>query len=298
MKKRYLSIFLLSLGCFFSASAQGLVDGFMKGSGQVDAVLSYSFESYSQYYDGPIAVETPTLGTVRTQSTSLFLATGLTPFLDVMVNLPFVTTSPSQGYWPTQSDFQDISAAFRLLAFSRDWGKSGRLDLLLSGGIMAPMTNYVADAPVVIGHQARQLDSRGALQYRHPSGVFAMAQGGYLRRANIYVDRGYEVFVPDAYESVFRLGYANSNLYLCAWLHKRDTRSGTDLGYGVPFPTNKIDFTRIGIDAVVPIPGSEHFSAVLGTGLTLNGRNIGDANRISAGIVYRFSPWNGLFAKS
>lgn len=277
-----------------SLPAQGLVDGFMKGRGQTDAVLSYSFESYSQYYAGTTAVENPGLGTIRTQSASLFVAAGISSWLDVIVNVPQVWTAPSQGFWPSQSGLQDFSGALRLLAFERSFGSVGFVRLMLAGGLRLPLTAYVPDAPVAIGHQSTQLDSRAILHYQHPSGVFAMAQGGYLRQGNVVIDRGYEVLVPDAFEGLFRVGYAGSKIYGHGWLHLREARSGTDLGPGVPFPTNKIDFVRAGIDVAAPIPGMERFSGVVGTGFTLRGRNVGQATRFSAGLIYHLPSWKGL----
>ncbi len=285
-----------SMSFVLSAWGQGIVDGFMKGAGQTDVVLSYSYESYSKYYAGTTAVENPNLGTIRTQSANLFVAGGITPFLDVVLNVPYVRVAPTEGYWPAQSGMQDISAALRLLAFRREFGKFGQLDLLISGGVRAPMTNYVPDAAVAIGHQSTQWESRVMLQHRHPSGIFAMAQGGYVRLSNVMIDRGYEVFVPDAYEGVFRLGYASSKVFVCGWLHRRDAWSGTDLGPGVPFPTNKIDVTRVGLDVAMPLPGLTRWAAVLGTGFTLNGRNVGHATRVSGGIIYHLPSWKGLAA--
>ncbi|MBI3258036.1 MAG: hypothetical protein HYZ54_00920, partial [Ignavibacteriae bacterium] len=95
------------------ASSQGMIDGFMRGAGKGVVALSYSTESYKEFYKGTNLVSEPNLGTISTQSVSLFAAVGLLDQLDVIVSLPYVTTSADQGYWSNQSAMQDGGFALK-----------------------------------------------------------------------------------------------------------------------------------------------------------------------------------------
>ena len=58
---------------------------------------------------------------------------------------------------------------------------------------------------------------------------------------------------------------------------------GTDIGPGIPYPTNAVGFTRTGINVYLPIVKKFGFNA--GYSTTLSGQNIGKATRMSGGIV-------------
>jgi hypothetical protein len=115
---------------------------------------------------------------------------------------------------------------------------------------------------------------------------------GYSKRNNIKVDTGLEVNVPDAYDFILRSGKSFKLLYLDAWLQYQNSRSGTNIGPGVPFPSNEIDFTRVGFTVYHPIPKIKNLGLAISTGFTLDGKNIGKSNRLTASLVYRLSDKN------
>jgi hypothetical protein len=270
--------------------AQGITDGFMRGAGNTDLALTVSYESFSSYYVGRERVTNENLGTVMTQSANLYLATGLTNFLDLIVALPYIQAAPSTGYWPAQQGFQDLSFYLKLRLLEKDLGKN-RFSAMAAGGITTPLSDYVADAPVAIGHQATAYDVRMIVQWFHQNGYFASAQAGYFRRENITIDRGFEVLVPDAADFSVKAGMARATYYLETWIHHRASRPGTDIGPGVPFPTNEISFTRAGLSAYVPIPWVKRLGATTGMAVTLNGRNVGHTTRWHGGLVYGLPSW-------
>jgi hypothetical protein len=276
------------LFCFISdnAFAQGMIDGFMRGKGKIVAALSYSHESYQTYYVGNRPVNNPNLGTVTTNSGSLFLAGGITDFLDLVAAVPYIQAKPSAGYWTTQRNIQDLSLYLKLRLLERKLGNLGELSLMGAVGLVTPLSNYIPDAPIAIGHQSTNTEYRLLLQHKLPFGLFVMAQGGYIRRNNVNIDRGYEVSVPDAWDYVVRSGGSWKLLYMDAWLHIQQARSGTDLGPGVPFPGNRVSFTRTGFNLFHPVPGLKNLGVAGGMGFTLDGRNIGEATRYSLALVY------------
>jgi hypothetical protein len=284
-------IILFSSFCLlpFLLQAQGLIDGYMRGKGNVTAALSYSYESYDHYYVGSKATQNPNLGTISTQSGSLFVAGGITDYLDVIATVPYIRASPSAGYWSTQRDFQDLSLFFRWLMLKKEIGNIGELSLMSAAGISTPLTEYIPDAPVAIGHQSTNTELRILAQQRLPSGMFVMAQAGYIRRSNVSIDRGYEVSVPDAWDYILRTGGTIGNVYTDAWLQLQQARSGTDLGPGVPFPSNAVSFTRVGFNLFYNLPWVKNMGVGTGMGFTLSGKNIGRATRISGALVYNLN---------
>ncbi len=101
----------MMLSCYASYNyAQGLMlDGFMQKTGDIVSALSFSTEKYDTYYVGDFRTQNANLGTIITNSASLYVVGGITDYLNVVVNLPYITTKPSAGFWSAQSDFQDLS---------------------------------------------------------------------------------------------------------------------------------------------------------------------------------------------
>lgn len=274
---------LLSAG----ASAQGLVDGFMRGAGKLDVALSGSYESYSKFWKGTTLVEEPNLGSINTTSIGLYAAYGITDFLDVAVAAPFVSTSPNAGYWSDQSGVQDVSAALKLRALEAPIPGIGRVDLLAAAGIALPSHDYINDAPVAIGHYSQNGDLRLLAHYTSNFGVFATLQGGYIRRGNVELDKGYETTVPDAVDVWGKIGYATEDLYAAAWIQRQNAQGGTDIAPQNTFPSNGISFTRVGLDVAKPLSSLvKGLGVSAGGAYTLDGRNIGQSYRVSLGAYY------------
>ncbi len=281
--------FLLATMCVcisYTLAAQSMVDGFMRGKGNLNTAVSYSYESYDQYYIGDSIVTNPNLGTISTKSVGVYLAAGVTDFLDVIVSLPYVRVAPSQGYWQSQRGLQDLSIFVKLRALKKKIGSIGELSIMASGGLSVPISDYIANSPVAIGHHSTGLDGRLIVQHRLPFGVFIMAQGGYIKKYNIKLDTEVEVSVPDAWDYVAKVGGTYKILYADAWINIREARSGTDIGQGVPFPTNAISYTRAGFNLYSSIPWIKQLGVSFGTSFTLSGENIGKATRFSGALIY------------
>ncbi len=281
--------FLLVLISTNSLTAQGLLDGFMRGKGNCITALSYSAESFDTYFEGQNKTQNPNLGTISTSSLGIFVAGGVTDYLDVIVSAPYISAKASDGFISDQKDFQDISFFVKGRFLELSLKNNTTLSLIAAGGIGTPLSDYIADSPVSIGNQSTQLDGRLIAQYRFSKGIFIATQTGYIKRGNVDIDRGFEVSVPDAWDYILRTGGSFKNWYADAWLHHQNSRNGTNIGPGIPFPSNRIDFTRIGFTLYHPIPKFEDFGIALGGGVTIAGRNIGKANRFSASLVYNFS---------
>jgi hypothetical protein len=278
-----------------NVQAQTLVSGFMQGAGNTAIAVTWSGESYDEYYVGTNRTDNPMLGTIRTSSVSVFAAGGITDWADVIVMLPWVQASSSAAFWETISGVQDYAAALRFRPFNVAVDSTITMDVLVSGGISGPLVNYINNAPVTIGHGSTNLDARLTVQARESSsGLFAMVQTGYVQRSNVTIDRGFDVTVPDAIESVFRLGWTGNPIYAEAFLHSHVAQSGTDIGAGVPFPTNRQTFMRLGGTVAWQLPWIDRLSILAGGATLLSGSNVGHATRLTLGFAYGMPSWGGI----
>lgn len=283
----YLKFLFMFIG-MHTVAGQGLVDGFMRGKGNVTTALGYTFESYDTYFVGGRKTQNENLGSIKTNSLGFFAAGGITDYLDLIVSLPYIEARATQGFWSDQSDVQDLSLFLRGRLLNIDISGKDNFSLLGAVGFITPLSDYIADAPVSIGSQSTQWEGRLLAHYRLMHGIFITGQMGYAKRGNVTIDRGFETSVPDAWDYVVRAGGNIKKLYGDLWLQHQNSRSGTDIGPGVPFPSNEIDFTRLGFTLYHPVPKLENFGIAVSTGFTLSGKNIGRSNRISLALVYNF----------
>ncbi|GAB3489872.1 hypothetical protein GCM10027341_00780 [Spirosoma knui] len=290
--------FALVVSCFAAQEthAQGLVDGFMRGQRKASLAVTYSKETFDTYYSNTTETRDPNLGTVTTEAINLYGVYGLGYDLDLVVSAPYVRTEASAGYWQKQEGFQDLSAALRWEAYDYKIGKA-RLSWLFALAYTMPLENYVTDGLVTIGRGSRNIDGRTMLHLK--AGIFFLTgQYGYIRRGQVTLDRivnyydpsqlnpnsGSKANVPDVADLVIRSGLATKHFYVDGWFQQQTPyNEGTNIGPGIPFPTNAVGFTRAGATLYIPIVKKFGFMGTYST--TLGGRNIGKATRLSGGIV-------------
>lgn len=295
----YFTVFAL-LGFTGQLWAQGLtpgiIDGFMKGQRKASLAVLASQEAYSTYFLNQTETKNLNLGTVTTQTLTVVGTYGLGYDLDLIVSAPYVRTEASAGYFPKQEGLQDISGTLRWEAFDYKLGKT-RLSWLFAAGYSMPMQHYVNDAFVAIGRGSSNLDGRTMLHYKAGS-FFITGQYGYIRRGQVKLDHvvnyydpsqlnpnsGYKVNVPDATEIIIRTGIITKWINLNVWGQRQTpTVEGTNIGPGVPFPTNGIGFTRAGATAWLRLVGKLGLTA--GASTTLSGRNTGKSTQLTGGLV-------------
>ena len=284
---------LLLVAGVATTTAQVAVDGFMRGAGRTSASVSFSTESYDEYWQGTTLRSNPNLGTISTQSVGLYVSGGITDYVDVILSLPYISAQPSAGNWASQSGLQDLGAAVKVRPLHLEVPE-GNLSVIAAGSITTPVGDYIPDAPVAIGHYSTNFDSRVVVNYNTTFGGFATLQGGYIHRSNVDVDRGYTVAVPDAVDFIGKLGYYTGPFYVDAWMQRQNAQSGTNLSPQAPFPTNKQSYTKIGATAYYSLPWVENLGVSVGFGTVLDGINVGKAMRISGGISYGLPEWGGM----
>jgi hypothetical protein len=277
--------------CVSTMMAQTLVNGFMQGAGASVVAVSEFSERYDRYYVDRNQVTNPQLGEIHTQGVALYLSTGLTDWLDVVANVPYVWVRSNAGLFSGDAAFQDFSGGIKVRPIHTNI-LDGQLSVVLAGIGTTPMQDYINDSPVAIGHQASGIDGRAVVQYKANSGVFIEAQWGYLARGRVLVDRGFDVDVPNNIEIVMKAGWGTSDWFADVWVQNQIAQSGTNIGPGVAFPSNAQSFTRVGGTLVYNLGSNLR---IVGGGMaTIFGRNVGHTLRSSVGIVYQLPSWQGL----
>lgn len=291
-------IFIWLLVITGAVSAQTDIDGLMmeKNAFCVGPMAGYS--SWKNYWEGTLKRDNANLGTVSTTQFSIMGNYGLTNKLNILFGLPYIKTKASAGQLKGQKGLQDLGLWIKWKAYSEKIG-SGRLSLFLIGGYSLPVSDYTADfLPLSIGLESKNLSVRGMADYQKGS-WFATVSGTYVRRSNIKIDRdayyttemhySNEVEMPDMAAFNFRAGYRDKGLIAEATADNMTTLGGFDITRNnMPFPSNKMNATRIGFNFKYDMPFHPNLSLTGNAFTTVAGRNMGQSSGFNAGIFYVF----------
>jgi hypothetical protein len=272
--------------------AQSPVSGFMKKKGEGSVVVSYATEKYNQVYFVPSINEgVPVFNDVKIDSQSLYAEYGVTNNFNVVVNLPFITatgnateaTLKDLGFENKRSGLQDLKIYSKYNFHSYVFGKN-QIDFICVLGVEIPM-GYNADeglqSIIAIGDQATKLNISGIMMYKNQSGIFASGQIGNTFKNNQ---------VPNALTTETKIGFAAKRFYVDAFFATQlNSSAGVDIlqpGFTGFFPATKVNYTRVGLNAYVPI--KKYVGITAGGNTYLSGRNLGKATGFYGGLVFNF----------
>jgi hypothetical protein len=294
------------LGVAFAAlpaAAQTPTDGLMMSRGKVCTVAMYTHDSWDHYWEGPLRRKNLNIGTVTTQSLHLMAAAALGNRLNLIMDVPYVWTDVSAGTLRGMRGLQDLTVALKGKAYSAEvYG--GKLSAFAVAGFSTPMSNYVKDyLPASIGFGATTGSLRGTLHYKTDLGLFVTANAGYTHRNNIRIDRDAyftdrmvysdEVFMPNVADGSVRLGYLDRLVQAEAILSRFTTLGGFDITRNnMPFPSNRMQATRLGVNVVLRPAFMKAFSLNAGATYTTHGRNVGQSTGYYGALQYVFN-WRG-----
>jgi hypothetical protein len=280
------------------ASAQTDVDAIMMNKNQFCAGFNYSHSYWKDYWEGTLKRNNENLGTVTTNALMFMANYGITNSLNIMVGAPYVWTKASAGTLHGLQGIQDISLNVKWKAFKYNSGEN-KLALLLVGGISTPLNNYVVDfMPLSIGLGSTNFTGRVMVDYVR-NRLFATASAAYVVRSNVSIDRtSYydtqmhltnEVDMPDAANYQLRAGYRGKYLIAEGLLTNWTTLGGYDITRNnMPFPSNNMDATSIGINLKFTLPQHTNLSFLAGANYVIDGRNMGQTTSFNGGIFYAF----------
>lgn len=282
---RIVLLFILSSS---TLSAQGPLDGYLKGKGVLDLAPSISFNSAKTFVG--TGGQTYDLGYEGTLL-SLFAEYGLSNKVDLLGTAAYVFTG-------TQSGLQDGGLFVKYRPVYRNVG-GGRIGVLLGTGLAFPLADYEPAVSGALGQKAVILPARLILQWETPLGLFLNLSGGYNRRfdrlqeADIAAVRhlrpDYQPVQPADFSTLlFRVGFPAARYYLDAWVECQNTAGGSDYVPDLPDLPQAfgVSYTQVGGTAYYSESGRSGF--FVSGGYILGGRNTSRMLRLTAGMVFRF----------
>lgn len=290
----------LLLAASLSANAQTLTDGLFMSRNDICVGVQYNHDSWNRYWEGALLRSNDNIGTLTTQSAVLMANYGLLKRLNVIAMAPFVWTKASQGTLAPQRGIQDLTIGIKYKLLELDWF-GGKFSAQAVGGLSTPLSNYVADyLPLSIGLRSSTVFGRGMLYYIGPKHLSLTLGGAYIRRSNIEIDResyyttrlvnSSEVEMYDVFHLHFRGGYYRYRWSAEASFEQFSTLGGFDIrGQDMPFPSNNMDATRIGVSGFYRLPFLADIQAMGTVSQVIAGRNMGKSTTFSIGFTKFFS---------
>lgn len=249
--------------------------GFLRGAGRTDLSFSYSEDYYDRFWIGTESVEDAPFGEVVRHTANVNVAYGLREDMDLTINGSFVYVT-TDAVFDKEEDLQDLTLQWKWRFWSKNTA-SGRLNLLFAPAIKTPFTDYEDNAVPAIGDGQTDLRLRGILQYVWHDGTYLALETGYDFR-----------FDEPGNEFPFHLMGGTTfadRVTLSGFASRMDSRDGYDIGAG-PFPGVEEDYTRAGLHLYGRL--TERFGVAASAWTTLDGRNTGDVDGFSIGVVLRF----------
>ena len=280
-------IVFLALLTPFGLSAQGALDGYLKGKGVLDIAPSFSFLRASQFDGNGNLYDLEYRGNLL----NLFAEYGLTEKLDVVATIPYVFTE-------TQSGLQDGGFYLKYRPVYKKLGKADRLAFLAGAGISFPLSNYTPTAAGALGQRAVLVPIRGIVQWETGLGPFLNVTAGYnfrldeIREEDIAIIRqdrpDYNPTAPPDYATVLiRAGFPAAKYYADAWVEIQRTTGGSDYVPNIPDLPQAygVSYTQIGGTLYYSENGKN--GVLLSGAYILSGRNVSRVLRISVGAVFK-----------
>lgn len=285
-----------------SLRAQTIEDGIMIPKRAVFSGTLYTHDAWNHYWEGTYNRTNGNLGAVTTQTVVYSANYGVFDRLDVMGMVPYVWTNASQGVLHGQEGFQDLSLAVKYELIRLPLRRFGtvRFFPVVSGSI--PMTSYEPDfQPISIGLHSKTIAPRATLNFQGLRGLYVNGSAAYVFRGNVTLDRNYyytnnqlylssQVAMPNQFEYVATAGYRGHGWMLIGNFAQQQTRGGGDIRpQDLPFVSNRMNFSKAGASAVVPVPlrlfhGLQYWFSYSNT---FDGRNVGESNTFRSALMYQ-----------
>ena len=284
-----------------SARAQTIDDGVMMAKGELFAGALYTHDQWDHYWEGGLKRDNGNIGTLTTRSNTVVGVYGITDRLNVLSNVPYIWTEASQGVLHGMNGMQDLSIAAKYSILERERSPVGALRLIGVFAAAFPMTDYTPDfLPLSIGSASTRLSWRGTASMQGQKSQFVDASTAFTWRSNVTLDRPYyftedqlfvtdEVSLPAVLDVDVMGGFRGPRLMAAATVTVQHMSSGGDIRrQDAPFVSNRMNALRVGGVVMYPLPKLAPLAVRASYAHTVTGRNVGQSNTVSVGLVYRF----------
>jgi hypothetical protein len=301
----FLPVLLFLTSCQSPAFAQTVDDAVMIPGKTLFSGYLYTRDSWDQYWEGTLKRTNGNLGTVTTQTSTIYADYGVTDKINVIATVPYVWTESSQGVLASQAGWQDITLAAKYKVLSQKVPYLGRINLFAVGFWGTPMTNYTPDfQPLSIGLDSRKAGARATLNFALKGGFYLTGSGAYTWQGDVTLDRPYYftnnqlflnsvVEMPGVVSYSISPGYLNKNRMLQFTYSKLITQGGNDVGdirrQDFPFVANRFIAARIGGVGMYPVPFVPGLVFRFEYSHVIDGRNVGQSNTFTTGLLQTVS---------
>ncbi len=263
--------------------------------------LSYSESRFDSYWEKDVLYKNPDLGKIKRQSAAAFVNIGLAKRINVFASIPYYRNSSSLTYLNKEEGIQDLSGGIKLSLLD----PVNPLAIILSGTVSKPMSKYSTENQIfALGMGSKTISGKLILQYKLANGLYVGANGGYLGREIVEIDKDVytlnnelkytnKVAPPDAYQYATKLGFDSGNFLIEVFGEKFNSLSGDNIGYNqLPYITNKVNNTQAGIYSRFQ---KNQIGFNLKAAQVLAGLNTPKALNISLGVCFSLNGKNDRF---
>jgi hypothetical protein len=289
-------ILILSIFLTTKTFAQTEMDGLFMDKNLFCVGATYTKTSWKNYWEGTLKRDNLNLGKVSSSNVMINGNYGLKNNINIIFTLPYIKTKASAGQLAGQKGIQDFSLYLKWAGYTKQFKKS-ILKGIIVGGVSVPLGKYTPDLlPLSIGTLSKTASIRAMVDFQQ-SNWFGTASGTYIYRGNVKLDRNtyyttelhYSnmVQMPNATNINIRGGYRSETWIIEAIANKWITNGGFDISKNnVPFVSNKMDATTIGLHVKYETMFVDGLSFV-GDGMTtVAGRNVGQTSGFTLGAFY------------
>jgi hypothetical protein len=252
------------------------LNGFLPRRGEGTVALSYTSESWEEFWVGTARTREPEVGAVDITSCSLWGRYGLTDRLALVANLPHVDADSDGPAGFGQSSFQDLSVLVQAKVAERTRGPFTQR-WVVAAGARLPVGDYEADLPIDVG------DGTADLLLRL---VWQRVQGRFYVSQQLGVDLRSED-APDQFPLYTEAGVITGRWTWSGFFQWLLAAGGSDIGDpGFTFPGNREELQRIGARVFARV--NDQIGISFGGFTTLDGRNTSDTTAVFVGGVFDF----------
>ncbi len=282
--------------------AQTVDDGIMIGRHDLFIGSFYTNDSWDHYWEGHLNRNNGNLGTVTTQTSSMYVDYGVIKRLDLIASVPYVWTNASQGVLHGMQGFQNATVAAKYNFINRPLTELGDFKAIAVVSGVIPMTNYEPDfQPLSIGNQSRQLSTRLTLNFQAKRGWYVNGSSAYTLRHDVELDVPYyytngqfyptsDVAMPGVFDYILAGGYRKHHVLAEGNFSQQRTQGGGDIRrQDMPFISNRINYSKVGMRIMYEIPKARTLTLQFAFSYIADGRNIGQSETYTTGLMYTFA---------
>ena len=260
----------------------------------------YGKNTWKNYWEGTVIRDNGNIGTITTQSVTWMGTYGLSPKVNIIAMLPYISTKASAGTLHGMAGVQDLTVAVKYNFFKTKIDSS-TFKAFIGLSYSNPLTNYSADFfPLSLGTSSKQLAWRLNLNYTLKQGWYVGGSAAYIWRSNVSLDRSTyytndqlyssnEVYMPNMASTFFTIGYHKQALQVEANYVQQVVLGGSDIRkQDMPFVSNRTNSSTVNALVMYYLPKPKYLAVRASVGYTVAGRNVGQSTTIMAGLMYTF----------